>query len=133
MKSSDGDFETQAFFQPLPTFVGQGSSNILGIDRHTSNGVVLLASLAARGAGQESLERELMMRWKAELEEYAKGLGGLFDYLYMNYAHSSQDVLAGYGEENVRKMRHVAKKYDPFAVMQRRQPGGFKLPVDDHC
>lgn len=132
-ESSDGDFETQCFFQPFPAFVGQNGSNILGIDRHTSNAVVLFASLAVNGMDQEKLGREKMMRWKRELEEYAKDKDGLFEYVYMNYADASQDVVASYGRESVCKMWAASKKYDAAGVMQSRQPGGFKLPVNVGC
>jgi hypothetical protein len=132
-ESSDRDFETQCFFQPFPAFVGRNSSNILGIGHHTSNGVVLLASLAVNRVDQEKLGREKMMRWKRELEEYAKDQDGLFEYICMNYADGGQDVITGYGKESVCKMWAVSEKYDAAGVMQSRQPGGFKLPMDVRC
>lgn len=45
----------------------------------------------------------------------------------MNYASAGQPVIEGYGEENVRFLREVSRKYDPKGVFQRRVPGGFKL------
>ncbi|CAH0028408.1 unnamed protein product [Clonostachys rhizophaga] len=131
--SLDGDFETQCFFQPLPTIVGQKGPNILGIDRHTSNAIVLLASLAVNGEDQEAMGRKKMMTWKSKLEDYATSSGGLFEYIYMNYTDGSQDVIASYGKENLCKMWAVSQKYDPLGVMQSRQPGGFKLPADVSC
>ncbi|KAF4471547.1 fad binding domain containing [Fusarium albosuccineum] len=132
-ESSDGDFETQCFFQPFPAFLGQMGPNSLGIERHDSNAVVLLASLAVNGADQETLGREKMFRWKRQVEEYARRLDGLLEYTYMNYADGSQDVVRSYGQENVCKMWAVSKKYDPKGVMQTRQPGGFKLPMNVSC
>lgn len=133
LESSDGDFETQCFFQPFPTIVGQKGSNILGIDRHTSNAIVLMAALAVNGVDQEVIGREKMMTWKHKMEDYARSLDGLFEYAYMNYADGSQDVIASYGEKNVCEMRAVSQKYDPLGVMQHRQPGGFKLLADLSC
>ncbi|KAF2469995.1 FAD-binding domain-containing protein [Lindgomyces ingoldianus] len=49
------------------------------------------------------------------------------EYVYMNYASEYQDVLGGYGEENVAKLKVVAKKYDPQAIFQTLMPGYFKL------
>ncbi|KAF4988554.1 hypothetical protein FDECE_14986 [Fusarium decemcellulare] len=100
-ESSDGDFETQCFFQPFPAFLGQMGPNILGIERHDSNAVVLLASLAVNGADQEIMGREKMFRWKRQVEEYARRLDGLLEYTYMNYADGSQDVVRSYGQENI--------------------------------
>lgn len=131
--SSDGDFETQCFFQPFPTFVAERGvergGNILGIDQSlTENAVVLLASLAVNGVDQQKMGREKMLAWKSVQEQYAAGVGGLFEYQYLNYADGSQNVVGGYGEENVQKMYEVANEYDPTGVFQKRLPGGFKLP-----
>ena len=48
-------------------------------------------------------------------------------YLFMNDANREQDVIASYGEGNVRKLRDVQIKYDPDLVFQRLVPGGWKL------
>lgn len=39
----------------------------------------------------------------------------------------TQDPLASYGPESVKKMKAAAKKYDPFGVFQKLVPGGFKI------
>jgi hypothetical protein len=57
----------------------------------------------------------------------AEKLGAAHDFLYMNYASQFQHVLAGYGADNLRRLRDVAKIYDPQGVMQALVPGGFKL------
>jgi hypothetical protein len=46
--------------------------------------------------------------------------------LYLDYADNTQDPLAGYGSENVKKMKVAANKYDPSGVFQNLVPGGFK-------
>ncbi|KAI9146840.1 FAD-dependent monooxygenase CTB5 [Paramyrothecium foliicola] len=122
-QSSDGDFETQCFFQPLPTAVGERGDNILGINRQRGNAIVLLASLAVNGVDQEKLGRRKMFKWKANLEKYA-GPNGILDYRYMNYADGTQDVLSGYGQENVCRMWDVVRQFDPDGIFQYRQPGG---------
>ncbi|RDW59488.1 FAD binding-containing protein [Coleophoma cylindrospora] len=65
---------------------------------------------------------------QANATAYERGLGNRF--LYQNYAAEEQDVFASYGEENLKKLRSVAKRYDPAAVWQRLQPGYFKLGID---
>ena len=59
--------------------------------------------------------------------EKAKEMGAFHRYLYQNYADISQDVFAGYGEENLKRLREVSRKYDPEQVFQKLQPGYFKL------
>lgn len=48
-------------------------------------------------------------------------------FRYLNYSDISQDPLSTYGEDNFKRMREVAMKYDPTGVFQTRVPGGFKL------
>ncbi|KAI9641273.1 hypothetical protein NHQ30_010074 [Ciborinia camelliae] len=48
-------------------------------------------------------------------------------FIYMNYASKEQDVFAGYGEANEKRLRSVQKEYDPDSVFKRLQPGYFKL------
>ncbi|KAF2019871.1 FAD-binding domain-containing protein [Aaosphaeria arxii CBS 175.79] len=49
------------------------------------------------------------------------------EYIYMNYASQFQAVIPSYGAENQRKLKAIARKYDPTEVFQRWQPGYFKL------
>ncbi|KAI8626715.1 6-hydroxy-D-nicotine oxidase [Xylariaceae sp. FL1651] len=51
----------------------------------------------------------------------------LLDYLCMNFANASQDVLNSYGKDNVDTMREMAKKFDPKRVFQDLQNDGFLL------
>lgn len=57
----------------------------------------------------------------------AKKLGVHNRYIYQNYAARGQDVFAGYGEANQRRLIEISKKYDPKGVFQKLQPGYFKL------
>lgn len=67
-------------------------------------------------------------KWlRDELAAFAKSIGADNEYIYLDYADADQDPLGSYGEENVRKMKVAAKKYDPKGVFQKLQPGGFKL------
>lgn len=131
--SSDGDFETQCYFQPFPSVIGQRGAgkggNILGIENLKANAIVLLGSLAVKGVDQEVMGRQKILAWKDEIEQYSRSVGAFVDYRYMNYADASQDVLVSYGEANVDKMIAASKRYDPERVFQTRVPGGFKLPL----
>ncbi|KAJ8131960.1 hypothetical protein O1611_g1667 [Lasiodiplodia mahajangana] len=132
MESSDGDFETQCFFQPLPAVIGRHGrargGNILGVDKQEENAVILLGSLAVNGLDQEALGRGKMMAWKGDLERYMVETDTYLPYRYLNYADGSQNVVASYGMENALQMLAVSHMYDPGGVFQRRVPGGFKIP-----
>lgn len=62
-----------------------------------------------------------------EIEAFARELGADVPFRYLNYCDGSQDPLGSYGEENVKKMKAAAAKYDPTGVFQTRVPGGFKI------
>jgi hypothetical protein len=66
-------------------------------------------------------------RFIARAEAAAKEMGLWHRFKYMNYASLDQDVFAGYGVENVQRLRSVQAKYDPENVFGRLQPGYFKL------
>jgi len=48
-------------------------------------------------------------------------------YLYLNYAEKWQKPIRGYGEDNVKILRKMSKKYDPTRTFQEAVFGGFKL------
>ncbi|KAF2730850.1 FAD-binding domain-containing protein [Polyplosphaeria fusca] len=58
-----------------------------------------------------------------------KGL--LHRYIFPNYAMGEEDVLAGYGEESLKRLREVRKRVDPEGLWQRGVPGGFKLGMGE--
>ena len=62
---------------------------------------------------------------RANATAYGQELGNRF--LYQNYAGQEQGVFAGYGQENLERLREVGRKYDPNGVWQKLQPGYFKL------
>jgi FAD/FMN-containing dehydrogenase len=66
-------------------------------------------------------------RFVSRSVELATSMGLDNRFIYMNYASQDQDVFAGYGEENVRRLESVQREYDPNGVFKRLQPGYFKL------
>lgn len=62
-----------------------------------------------------------------QINHYAKSINKANEYIYLDYADQTQNPLRGYGAANLRKLRQVARKYDPEAVFQTLVPGGFKL------
>ena len=61
--------------------------------------------------------------WKVKAEESEVG----HRFLYQNYAAEEQEVLEGYGEDNLKRLRRIGEEWEPEIVWQRFQPGYFKL------
>jgi len=57
----------------------------------------------------------------------AKEAGLWNRYLYLNYAEKWQRPIRGYGENNVRMLRRISRKYDPTRTFQEAVVGGFKI------
>ncbi|KAM0558281.1 hypothetical protein ACHAPJ_004975 [Fusarium lateritium] len=128
----DGNFITQCLFQPLPTLFGQrcveAGGNVMGVERHKSNGILFLAVVMANTPEQEAFARPKVQAWIQEVREFAATIeGGNLEWTYLNYADKSQDPLGSYGAENIKKMKDAAAKYDPEQVFQKLVPGGFKI------
>lgn len=62
-----------------------------------------------------------------ELRTLAQDKGLLHRYIFTNYGYSKDDVIAGYGDQSVSKLRATSQKYDPEGLFQKGVPGGFKL------
>lgn len=67
------------------------------------------------------------MRFLERAGQWARDNGAFHPYIYMNYASERQDVFAGYGDENRRKLREIQMKYDKDDVFRRLQAGYFKV------
>jgi len=80
-----------------------------------------------QGAEQDALFQQAGADLVDRIRAYAVSIGANNPYLYLDYADITQDPLASYGAENVKKMKAAAKKYDPQGVFQNLVPGGFKI------
>lgn len=128
----DGDFWTQCLFQPLPKLIGQRSAeaggNATGIEHQDRDGLLFQAAAMVRHNEQEVLVYPRVRAWLEAVESFAATIeGGKLDWVYLNYADKSQDPLASYGEDNVRRLKEVAARYDPTGVFQEMCTGGFKI------
>ncbi|OTA55078.1 Glucooligosaccharide oxidase [Hypoxylon sp. EC38] len=73
---------------------------------------------AARSAAIDTVEQ-----WKKLSQE--RGLS--LPFLFMNDAARDQNPIAGYGTDNVKKLKEVSQKYDSNRLFQTQQNGGFLL------
>lgn len=80
-----------------------------------------------QGANQDALFEAAGAELIKRIDDFAKSIGADNPYLYLDYADKTQDPLSSYGEENVKKMKAAAQKYDPTGVFQKLVPGGFKI------
>ncbi|KAI5862505.1 hypothetical protein GGS23DRAFT_570531 [Durotheca rogersii] len=130
----DQDFTSHVSFQPVPRlFVQQShaansSGNVLGLEQNTYDAILIQASASVRTAELEAWARPKVCALVDEVRTFASSIeGGAVPWVYLNYAHSGQEVLQSYGPENVGRIREAALKYDPEGVFQRLCPGGFKI------
>lgn len=77
--------------------------------------------------GDEQIMREACRAVIEEAEKVAKRNGTYLPFIYSNYASRDQDPLASYGAENVRKLKDIARRYDPQGVFQHLQYDGWLL------
>ncbi|KAF3025040.1 hypothetical protein E8E14_014367 [Neopestalotiopsis sp. 37M] len=131
----DGDFVTQCVLQPLPKLYSEQSvkagGNVMGVERHADDGLLLLATAMMKTPEQEAAVYPKVKAWVDEVRTYADTLDGNLKWIYLNYADPSQDVLKSYGVENLKKIKAAAAKYDPDQVFQKLCPGGFKISKVD--
>lgn len=78
-------------------------------------------------AKDDALFEQIGQRTVRKISEYARSINKANEFIYLDYAAKNQNPLRGYGAANLRKLREVARKYDPEAVFQTLVPGGFKL------
>lgn len=60
-------------------------------------------------------------------QKLAKKRGLDVSFTYMNDASRDQNPLASYGATNLKKLKAIAKKYDPTQMFQKLQNNGFLL------
>lgn len=125
------DLVTQSLWQPIPKMfadigVAKGG-NVLGLDRLKGNALLWLCAVSVKTPEHESIVQMKAAAMTAELKRYAKSIGAASDWVYVNYAHPSQDALASYGSKNIDFIRNVAEKYDPDGLFQDMIPGSFKI------
>ncbi|OAL54053.1 FAD-binding domain-containing protein [Pyrenochaeta sp. DS3sAY3a] len=85
--------------------------------------IEMVYSQASDDELMHSLSRECMVKVGALAAE--RGL--LMPTIWMNNAHTEDDVLGSYGAENYAKMKEVSQKYDPKRTFQDLCSGAYKL------
>lgn len=132
--ASVSNFNTLCMLQPITkSIVDKGvanGGNILGLESYVDegNGIMFLVTLAINGAEAEALALPLVAAYLEDIDAYSESLGLKWDWKYLNYAHSSQEVIETFGKEAVEKLQRASAKYDPQGVFQKLRVSGFKIP-----
>lgn len=130
--TATGNWSVNILYQPLPPAywrnAGTTGGNILGFERFPKQALCLYQPYFQwQDKAQDALFHAAATEIINRIDTYAKSVGLSNPYLYLDYADASQNPLASYGAESVKKMKAASKKYDPNGVFQRLVPGGFKL------
>jgi hypothetical protein len=115
--------------QPISTsLVDAGiarGGNALGLDRANQTWWVL--DTGHWHAKDDSVAHEATKSLIGKIDQAVSRENSEIDYRFMSDASWDQDVLASYGEDNVKRLKKVRSKYDPGFAFTYLAPGGFKL------
>lgn len=89
-------------------------------------GLVITAEWV-RGSADDSAVEQAHGQLLTSVERIAKEKDLLLDFICPSFANAQQNVLASFGDENLKKYREVASKFDPEGFFQKFQNGGFLL------
>ena len=112
--------------QPHPVTKG---TNMFGLTPGKTDDVMVDMTAAYNNESDDALVKSVITDIVKKQRAILKQNGHLMDFIYLNYADTSQKVFQSWGANNVAKLKAVSKKYDPKGVFQKHVPGGFKLPA----
>ncbi|RMZ27887.1 hypothetical protein D0859_08021 [Hortaea werneckii] len=117
--------------QPEPTIIQKASAeaggNSLGLTVEDGPLFNFQWTLTWDDAEDDEFVKQQVRDAYNQAERKAQELGVQQKFIYLNYAAQWQDPIGGYGEDVVKRLQHVSRKYDPTDVFQKQVPGGFKL------
>lgn len=122
-----GSLTFQAFTVPTLSQMSKKGGNALGLKPADGPLFHVLLYMVWEDASKDETLNKAASKFMADAKAEAKRRGLYSPYIYMNYAGPYQNVVPGYGAANLAKLKKVAQKYDPHAVFQKLQPGGYKL------
>jgi hypothetical protein len=100
---------------------------MLGLTPSDGPLIVVLLTAAWQNSKFDTLVDNVAKSCIQAVDQAANNAGMLHRYKYIGYAEASQEVLRGYGEQNLAFMKNVSEKYDPGQIFQNLVRGGFKL------
>ncbi|WAO86074.1 FAD-binding PCMH-type domain-containing protein [Fusarium falciforme] len=118
-------------FQPIPVNVlsamQKNGGNALGLEY--SDGPLMIVQLTTtwEHARLDRLVEDSSRELIAKIESMAKKRGLDNGFVYMNYAGNTQQVQKQYGKDNNRRLKQIARNWDPLGNLAQLWRGYFKL------
>ncbi|KAL7934398.1 hypothetical protein V8C35DRAFT_302486 [Trichoderma chlorosporum] len=110
--------------QPQPVTNG---TNMFGLTPGKTDDVLIDMTAAYNNESDDALVESVINDIVNQQRAFLNSTGYLLDFIYLNYADISQNVLSTWGNNSLAKLQAVSKKYDPNGVFQKQSPGGYKL------
>jgi hypothetical protein len=130
-------FMLYLIFQPLTKVMLSKSAprggNVLGLKPEDGPLVIVLLNSVHSNSSDDDRVVAAVLSLVKKIEELAAQRSKAAKYRFTNYAYKGQKVIEGYGEESVKRLWAVSRKYDPEGFFQKAVPGGFKLPTVSEC
>jgi len=117
----------QSLSKPALEKMTRNGGNALGLEAAEGPFFHILLAITWQDASFDSEIYKAANSFINSIRVEAKNRNLHSSYIYMNYASPYQAVIEGYGTANQQRLVSIAAKYDPTAVFQKLQPGGFKL------
>ena len=115
----------------LPEWVRKGDMNPLGLEDCSDEPLVIVSFTVNWDERQDdTLVKTALRRTIEQIEASSTANKTDHRYRYLNYCAEWQKPFEGYGEENLRFLQGISRKYDPQGLFQRGCVGGFKLDVE---
>ncbi|MCJ1376634.1 hypothetical protein MMC20_007877 [Loxospora ochrophaea] len=117
--------------QPLlPVWARKGDATPLGLDACTEEALVIVSFTVNWDEHQDDeLVKTVTRHTVEQIDAVAMAHQTGHRFRYLNYCAEWQRPFEGYGEENLRFLQEVSRRYDPDGLFQRGCVGGFKLDV----
>ena len=111
--------------RPRPVTNG---TNLFGLQAGKTDDVMVDMTSAYTNKADDAPVAQVLTDMVSQQKQLLKKRHDLIDFLYLNYADISQQVLQSWGSSDGNKLKAASKKYDPSGVFPTRVPGGFKIP-----
>ena len=115
--------------QPLlPVWAQKGDPNPLGLHDCSHEPLVIVSFTVNWDERQDDeLMKTTTRRAIEQIDAVAMANKTSHRYRYLNYCAEWQRPFEGYGEDGLRFLQEVSRRYDPDGLFQRGCVGGFKL------
>ncbi|KAF2167312.1 hypothetical protein M409DRAFT_66307 [Zasmidium cellare ATCC 36951] len=114
-------------YESLPLDYQNFGPNPIGLNYSTTDRIALVLNPTWLDATQDDQVAKAANDWVDRIQEWTNVHGKSSPLELLPYAAPFQDPLEFYGDDNLKFLQEVAKKYDPDEAFQKLVPGGFKV------